>query len=241
MLAMARFTAKGQYPIIQLQQREHGWFMAKFLTAFLGLVCVATIFNFGQVALGTELVESITAGLGAEWPREWNWPLYGLITGWVALSYGRGGRGIYYVEWFMKLGLLAMLLCFAACLIVVGIDWGAALKGMFVPWLPRGVQGIDLFIASSAAAIGVMDWVFFNYAGLSKGWGPRHERLARADVGIGFALPFLLVSFLVICVFAGTLHGTGDVPTTAIGLSKALVPQANPQNRSRFKKRMDDI
>lgn len=224
MLAMARFTTKAQVPIIQLQQREHGWFLAKVLTAFLGLVCVATIFNFGQVALGTELVASITDGLGMHWPREYNWPLYGLITGWVALSYGRGGRGLYYVEGFMKLGLLAMLLCFAACLVVVGIDWGAALKGMFVPWLPRGSQGVDLFIASSAAAIGVMDWVFFNYAGLSKGWGPRHEPLARADIGIGFALPFLLVSFLVVCVFAGTLHGSGDLPTTAIGLSKALVP-----------------
>ena len=124
----------------------------------------------------------------------------------------------------MKAGLLVMLLCFAACLFVVGIDWRAALHGFFVPWLPSGAAGIDLFIASSAAAIGVMDWVFFNYAGLSKGWGPKHEPIARADIFTGLAIPFLLVNFVVVSVFAATLFGKDDIPSTAIGLSSALIP-----------------
>ncbi len=124
----------------------------------------------------------------------------------------------------MKFSLLFMILAFSACLIVVGIDWSAALNGFFIPWLPEGALGVDLFIASSAAAIGVMDWVFFNYAGLSKGWGSKHEQLARADIVTGLALPFLLVNFVVVAVFAGTLYGSGDIPTTTIELSKALVP-----------------
>ncbi len=224
MAAMGRFATKAQVPIIQLQVKRHGWFIGKVLTAFLGLVCVATVFNFGQVALGTELVAELSRAVGFEFPRTWNWPLYGLLTAWIALSYGRSRRGVYLVEGFMKAGLLVMLLCFAACLFVVGIDWRAALHGFFVPWLPSGAAGIDLFIASSAAAIGVMDWVFFNYAGLSKGWGPKHEPIARADIFTGLAIPFLLVNFVVVSVFAATLFGKDDIPSTAIGLSSALIP-----------------
>lgn len=224
MAAMGRFTTKAQVPIIRLQTKRHGWFMSKVLTAFIGIVCVATVFNFGQVALATELIAEISKGLGAEFAREYNWPLYGILTVWLALSYGRKGRGVSLVENFMKFSLLFMILAFSACLIVVGIDWPAALKGFFIPWLPAGTMGVDLFIASSAAAIGVMDWVFFNYAGLSKGWGPKHEPLARADIITGLALPFLLVNFVVVAVFAGTLYGSGDIPTTTIELSRALVP-----------------
>ena len=230
MAAMARFTTRGRFPIIQKQEQRHGWFIARVLTAFLALVCVAVIFNFGQVALGTHLVETIAAEAGISFPQTWNWPLYALLTGWLALSYGRGGRkGVVFVENVMKLGLLLMLLCFAACLLVVGVDWQAAMKGLFVPWLPRGAIGIDLFIASSAAAIGVMDWVFFQYAGLSKGWGPRHEKLARVDIAMGFALPYILVYCVVVAVFAATLYGSGDLPTTAAELSTALIPLLGEQ------------
>ncbi len=69
-----------------------------------------------------------------------------------------------------------------------------------------------------------MDWVFYHYAGLSKGWGPRHEGLARVDIVTGLALPYLLVYFVIVSVFAATLYGSGDLPTTATELSRALIP-----------------
>jgi Mn2+/Fe2+ NRAMP family transporter len=225
MAAMARFTTKGQFPIVRMQERRHGFFIARVLTAFLGLVCVSVIFNFGQVALGTHLIEAIAAESGYAFPQKWNWVLYAGVTAWLSLSYGRGGRkGVVLVETAMKLALLIMLLCFTACLLVVGVHWGELLKGLFIPWLPAGVAGIDLFIASSAAAIGVVDWVFFQYAGLSKGWSRRHEKLARVDVAMGLALPFILVYIVVVAVFAGTLYGSGDIPATATDLSRALIP-----------------
>lgn len=225
MAGMARITAKGGFRIIEKQSERHGWFVARILTAFLGLVCVAVAFNFGQAALGTHLIESIAQTAGVSFPQEWNWPLYGLVTAWIALSYGRGGgRGVAFVEGFMKLSLALMLICFAACLFVVGVDWPAALQGLFTPWLPRGQMGIDLFIASTAAAVGVMDWVFFHYAGLAKGWGPRHESLARLDIFVGLAAPFILVVIMITAVFAATLYGSGELPATAIELSKALAP-----------------
>ncbi len=229
MAAMARFTCRGEFRLLQVQRERHGWFLARVLTGFVGLVAVAVVFNFGQVALGTHLLESLGDSLGVPLPQSWNWVLYGALTAWLSLSYGRGSNGVRRVEQVMKAALLGMFFCFGACLLVIGVDWPAALRGLFVPWLPRGRAGIDIFIASSAAAIGVADWVFFHYAGLAKGWGPRHEKLARADTVLGLALPFVLVSFVVVSLFAGTLHGTGSAPESAAELAAALAPLLGEQ------------
>jgi len=225
MFAVARFTTRSNLEIIQTQTKQYGWMVGRLFTAVIGLVCVAIAFNFGQVALGTHLMESIATMSGVSFPQEYNWPLYTLVTSWLALSYGRSsGRGVTFIETIMKCCILLMVLCFAVCLVYVGIDVPAALKGLFVPWLPKGAQGIDLFIASSAAAVGVMDWLFFHYAGRSKGWGAQHEELARIDLIFGLAAPFLLITIIITSVFAATLHGTSHIPDSASDLSRALVP-----------------
>jgi Mn2+/Fe2+ NRAMP family transporter len=229
MAAMARFTCRGRFRIIRVQNRRHGWVVGSLLTALVGTAAVAVIFNYGQYSLGTHLIESLTPLLGFEFPRQYNWLLFMLVTSFLILSYGRGGRrGIRVVETFMKLSIALMLVCFGACLILVGIDWNAFFKGMFIPWLPSGMAGLDLFIASSAAAIGVMDWVFFHYAGLARGWGRKHEFQARFDIVVGLFLPFILVNYLVIAVFAGTLGKQGIHPETAPELAQALLPLLGP-------------
>lgn len=225
MAAMARFTCRGGFRLIAAQNRYHGWVIGSVLTGVVGTAFVAVVFNFGQYSLGTHLLESLTPMLGFEFPRRYNWVLYMGLTSWLTLSYGRGGgRGTRFVEAAMKASLGLMLLSFGACLLVVEIDWGGVLEGIFIPWLPSGVQGLDLFVASSAAAIGVLDWILFHYAGLARGWGPEHEKLARFDMVAGLFLPFVLVNFLVITVFAGTLFPEGIRPETAPELSQALLP-----------------
>ena len=70
-----------------------------------------------------------------------------------------------------------------------------------------------------------MDWVFLHYAGLARGWGPKHEALGRMDIGVGLFLPFVVVNLLVIALFAGTFFGSGlAAPETAPELSRALAP-----------------
>ncbi len=225
MAAMARFTCRGQIPIIAAQNRHHGPLIGSLMTALVGTSAVAVIFNFGQYGLGTHLIESLTPLFGFEFPRQVNWILYLSLTSWLILSYGRKGkRGTRLVENFMKISIGIMLLSFGACLVLVGVDWKGLCRGVFVPWLPSGMEGLDLFIASSAAAIGVIDWVFFNYAGLARGWGRKHESLARFDIVMGLFLPFVLVNYLVVGVFAGTLHTQGIHPETATELAQALMP-----------------
>ena len=224
MAAMARFTTRG-LGIVPLQNRYHGWVIGSLMTALVGAAAVAIVFNYGQVSLATHLIESLATRLGFSFPRQVNWVVYVGLTSWLTLNYGRHGRrGIRFVEWFMKASIGVMLLAFGACLAVTHVDWGAAVHGAFVPWLPPGGEGLDLFVASSAAAIGVMDWFLFNYAGLARGWGREHEPLARFDMSVGLFLPFILVNFLVIAVFAETLLPKGIRPETAPELARALEP-----------------
>jgi Mn2+/Fe2+ NRAMP family transporter len=228
MAASARFACKGGFPVIAAQNRHHGFVVGSVLTGLVGTALVAVIFDFAQYSLGTHLIESLADLSGLDLPRRYNWVLYMALTTWLTLNYGRGGRGTALVENFMKLAVLLMIVSFAICLAFVGIDWRAMLSGLFVPWIPERVDGIDLMIASSTAAIGVMDWVLFQYAALARGWGPRHEKLARVDIGIGLILPFLLVNYLVIAVFAGTLYRSGLRPETAPELAGALAPLLGP-------------
>ena len=67
------------------------------------------------------------------------------------------------------------------------------------------------------------DWVFYHYASLSRGWGEKHEPLARFDMVFGFFLPFVLVNFMVVAVFAETLQGQ-PTPESAPELARALEP-----------------
>lgn len=228
MAASARFTCRGGFRLIQMQNRRHGWLVGSLATGLVGTVAVAVVFNLGQVALGTHLIESLAPFAGLSFPAKWNWIVYGLATSFLALSYGRkGSRGTRLVEGAMKAAIGIMVLAFGAVLLIVGVDWGAAARGFFVPWLPGGGVGLDLFIATTAAAVVVMDWVLFNYAGLVRGWGRKHESLARFDLVAGLFVPFVVVNFLVISVFAATDFG-GDVPNTARELAAALVPLLGP-------------
>lgn len=224
MAAMARFTAAG-HGAVALQNRHHGWLVGSLMTALVGTAAVAVVFNYGQYSLGTHLIESLAERAGIPFPRNVNWVLYMAVTSWITLSYGRGGkRGIRFVETFMKASIAVMLVAFGACLAVTGVSVADALRGTFIPWLPPGGEGLDLFIASSAAAIGVMDWFLFNHAGLARGWGREHESLARFDMVAGLFLPFVLVNFLVMAVFAETLYVDGVLPESAPELAAALEP-----------------
>ncbi|MEE2635976.1 MAG: divalent metal cation transporter [Acidobacteriota bacterium] len=225
MLAAARFACRGGHGVIDLQNRWHGRLVGSVMTALVGTLFVAVVFNFGQYSLGTHLLESLASALGVTLPRQINWVLYTALTSWLILAYGRhAGRGARLVETVMKTSIAVMLLSFGLCLVVVGVRWQEALRGLFIPWLPPGGPGLDLFIASSAAAVGVMDWFLLNYACLARGWGRHHEPLVRFDMTVGLCVPFVLVNWIIASVFAVTLFEQGLQPDTAPELAAALTP-----------------
>ncbi|MGH9348118.1 MAG: divalent metal cation transporter [Vicinamibacterales bacterium] len=222
--ASARFACRGGFRVIPEQNRLHGVIVGSGLTA-MGVACVGVFYNFGQYSLATHVIESLTGRLGFEVPRSVNWIGVMAITSWLTLQYGRAdARGTARVERFMQVSVLAMLIGFAACLVAVGVDWPALLRGLTVPWLPRGGEGMTIFIASVSSAIGVMDWILFHYGGLARGWRVRHETLARYDMVLGGFVPFIIINVLIVSLCAETLQGSGARPEQAQDLARALVP-----------------
>lgn len=222
--ASIRFTSGG-LRVIATQNRYHGYLVGSFLTALLGCAFVGVLFNLAQYSLAAHALESLTRVLGYEVPRTINWIFILPVTSWLILLYGRKDvRGTGRVEAVMKAAILLMTLSFGACLIVVGVNWGEMLRGTFVPWMPASREGVTILLASATAAIGVMDWVLFHYTSLSRGWGTRHETLGRFDMVIGYLLPTVLINYLVIAVFAETLHRLDVRPESAAELAGSLAP-----------------
>jgi manganese transport protein len=221
--ASARFTCQGGFRLIAVQNKYHGYLVGSVLTG-LGVAFIGIVFEFAQYSVATHLIESLTAVFGHPIPRRINWVIVAPLTSWLVLLYGRKGKeGIRRIELFMKASVLLVLATFLANLVVVGVRWGELLRGTFIPWLPRGTEGITLLIAGSGS-VGLMDWVLFHYAGLARGWGEKHETLARFDLAVGVFLPYVLVNFLLIAVSAATLHPLGIRPETAPELAEALAP-----------------
>ncbi|MCA1560534.1 MAG: divalent metal cation transporter [Acidobacteria bacterium] len=222
--AAARFTCRGGFRVIPAQNRYHGVLVGSLLTGLLGVAFVAIVFNFAQYSLASHLIESLAALGGVRFPRQVNWIVLVPLTSWLTLLYGSSTRGVARVERFMKACVLLMFVGLAATLMVVGVAWREFFRGLVVPWLPRGLEGITLFVAYSTAAIGVMDWVMFHYTSHARGWGPKQETLARFDLTFGFFLPFVVINLVIISVFAGTLHKLQLRPESAPELAAALAP-----------------
>lgn len=222
---MARLACIPGFRLISTQNERHGLVIGTVLTAIVGCLAVALVFNYGQVVLGTHIMAAAFELAGVSVPRWSTAALYFAITVSVLFAYERGnGSGARLVQALMKFAIAGMLAAFVYALFHVGIDWRAAAQGLFVPWLPPGKEGIDLFLAKVGAAAGVMCWVFFVSAGREKGWQARHEKLARFDLFAGMFLPFVAINAVVICLFAGTLFRQGISAETAQDLALSLAP-----------------
>lgn len=97
------------------------------------------------------------------------------------------------------------------------------IKGLLIPTLPSGIDGIVMLIASLTAVMGVMDWVLFNNAMRSRGYSEEHERLGRFDAVFGGLLPVTLILSLVSIAFAEAFAGQPGIPTDSSELATALV------------------
>jgi Mn2+/Fe2+ NRAMP family transporter len=217
-------TKKGR--IIPLQNEYHGRVIGSLLTGIGACVLPLFLSAWAQFALSGHLLESLTLHLGFAFPRQRNWVLILGLSVVLTLMYGRKDiPGISIVEKFMKYSILVMVIGFGLSLFKVGINVPEFLRGNLIPWLPPGGEGLDLLIASGSAAIGAGDWVLFHYTGLARGWGPRHEKLGRMDMWFGLFVPFVVINWIIMTVFAQTLYGGGStIPQTAPELAQAFTP-----------------
>ena len=80
LFGIARITSQGGFRLVPERNKRYGWMIAKAMSCLVGVVLVAVAFNFGQVALGTHLIESVAETAGLHFPQHLNWPFYGPVS-----------------------------------------------------------------------------------------------------------------------------------------------------------------
>lgn len=226
MLALAaRFVCNTDMPVIEAQNKYHGKFFGSFATGILAGCIASIVFTFGQYALGGDAIVSMFAAFGIEVPKIVACIILLAISVPLSLLYGSGEnpKAVKIVENSMKIMIGIMLVVFGAVICVTGINIPALIKGLLIPKLPSGLDGIVMLIASLTATIGVMDWLLFNNGMISRGFSKEHERLGRFDAFFGGLLPVTLVLSLVSVAFAEAFSGKPGIPTTSEELCTALM------------------
>jgi len=226
MLALsARFVSTSEMPVIEAQDKYHGKFFGSFATGLVACFIASIVYTFGQYALGADAVTSLFKVININMPKSVSWIFLVAISVPLSLMYGSGEnpKAVKFVENSMKVMIGIMLLVFGAVLSVTGINIPAMIKGLLIPKIPSGMDGIIMLIGSLTATIGVMDWVLFNNGMISRGYSEEHETLGRFDAFFGGMLPVTLILSFVSIAFAEAFSGKPGIPTTSEELSQALV------------------
>lgn len=226
MLALAtRFVTQAKTPIIRAQDKYHGKFFGSFATGIVACFIASIVYSFGQYALGSDALTSLCQVLNLNIPRSVSWIVLVAISVPLSLMYGSGEnpKAVRFVENAMKVMIGIMLVVFGAVLCVTGINVPAMVKGLLIPKLPSGLDGIIMMIGSLTATIGVMDWMLFNNGMISRGYSEEHETLGRFDAFFGGLLPVTLILSFVSIAFAEAFSGKPGIPTSSGELCDALI------------------
>ena len=222
--------------------------MKKYLSpavAWAWAICtlLATlIWHFPQYSLASGMTLDLIQAFGGFQlaPGSWQQTLallaiafavFGLAAS-VVWNYGKGSRGIKFVERIIKGIVWFIILAFLVVVVVSsftgnGIDWGAVGSG-FLPFsfsggfhwnIPTDNTGISIFIASLSAAVGINMTFLFGYSYLAKGWTREYNGLAKFDLITGMLIPYTLATSLMIIAAGTTIHTPEFLASGATSIS----------------------
>ena len=153
MLALAtRFVTASEISVIKAQDKFHGKFFGSFATGLVACFVASIVYNFGQYALGADAVTALFSVVNINVPKNISWILLVAISVPLSLMYGSGDnpKGVKIVENAMKILIGIMLVVFGAVLCVTGVDFKAMIKGLLIPTLPSGIDGIVMLLLYGA-------------------------------------------------------------------------------------------
>ncbi|MFA0889174.1 MAG: divalent metal cation transporter [Synergistales bacterium] len=219
----AKFAIYRRDSVIEMQNTYHTKVVGSFATGLVACFLAMVVFSFGQYALGTDALASGLKLIHIDFPRKYNWSLILAISAGLSLLYGKSHKLVRLVEKSMQVMIGIMLVTFLAVVLKTGVNFGAMIKGLLVPTLPRGVEGITMAVAGLTAAMGVGDWVQYHYAAKTRNYTPAHEGLSIFDTVFGGLVPVTLVLSFIGIAFAETFSGKSGIPEKAVDLANALV------------------
>lgn len=136
----------------------------------------------------------------------------------IVWNYNSGSKGIKIFENIIK-GIVWFIIFSFVIVVVVcsfsgdGIDWSAVGRG-FLPFsmdggfhlnIPNDTQGIQIFVASLSAAVGINMTFLFGYSFLKKGWTREYSGLAKFDMITGMLIPYTIATSLMIIAAGATI------------------------------------
>lgn len=136
----------------------------------------------------------------------------------IVWNYNSGSKGIKIFENIIK-GIVWFIIFSFVIVVVVcsfsgdGIDWSAVGRG-FLPFsmdggfhlnIPNDTQGIQIFIASLSAAVGINMTFLLGYSFLKKGWTREYSGLAKFDMITGMLIPYTIATSLMIIAAGATI------------------------------------
>jgi Mn2+/Fe2+ NRAMP family transporter len=162
------------------------------------------------------------------------------LTSFVLYFNLKGGRTAKVFDWFLKGLIAMIVLCFFGVVAYLGrqgvLNWSAIFSG-FIPDLSQWTQaagelrplleGISdegrefweqrvvreqraVMIGAAATAVGINMTFLMPYALLQRGWDKTFRGLARFDLGMGMAIPYVLVTSCVVIAASQAFHGKAD-------------------------------
>ena len=177
----------------------------------LGSLFASVIWHFPQYGLAYRAVLQLT---GLE-NTMGNQVLCGgvMLAAMIALtwSYARGATGVRLYELLIKVIVWTLTICLATVVLMVDVDWGAALHGLLVPTLPN--DNMNLFYGMLSAAVGINMTFLYPYSVQEKAWTSDEDhdgfKVAVKDLFLGMMLPYVIATGLMILATAATLHASG--------------------------------
>ena len=174
----------------------------------LYLVVWSFIVAAGLMSACGVAAHAVVPGLGI---RFW-----GIIHSLVALALVAAGRyGLF--ERLMKVLVGLMVMTLVASVLIVDVDWGAALRGLLLPLLPAGSAATVLGLMGGVG--GSVTLLAYGYWIRERGWTGR-DRISevRLDLGVGYLLTGIF-GLAMLLLAAAVLGGRGaGMPEGSAGL-----------------------
>lgn len=186
--------------------RVGGAVLAALVVANIGTTCA----EFAGIAAGFELF-----GIS----RYVSVPAAALIVSLLVL------RGSFHRVERLLLLLSTVFLAYIASGFMAGPDWGAALRGTFVPTMPMTGEAIAIVTATLGTTLAPWGLSFMQSYAVDKKLRPEDLPLERIDVVTGAVLTGV-IGFFVVVACAATLHRDGLHITDAADAAVALEPLA---------------
>lgn len=188
----------------------------------LGALIATVIWHFPQYALAASVLTDWGELVGIQLPPLALGFLLLVIATAIAWSYSFGAKGVRLYENLMRLMVVAMLLAVLVVVVRTGVDWGALVRGLFIPTLPADREGLTIVLGGMGASVGINMVFLYPYSLLQRRWDKRHLPLAHFDLWTGMVVPFSIVTSLIIIACANTLHAQGIAVKGAADAARML-------------------